>query len=56
MQVAESVLMEIFGGFKVEQFFPNLDNTNISKTGCLWLCKANWKQLDIIWLGRIKVT
>ena len=56
MQVAESILMEIFKIFRVGQFFPYLDHNKISKTGCKWLNKANWKQLGSIWLGRIQVT
>ena len=54
--MVESVLMEKFGVFRIRQFFPDLDNTNISKTGFRWLSKANWKQLGNIWLGSTKVT
>ena len=56
MQVAESVIMETFEVFGVGQFFPYLDHNNISKTGCRWLSKSNWKQLRSLWLSNIKVT
>jgi hypothetical protein len=32
--------------FIVGQFFDDIDNTKISKDGCRWLSKADWKSLD----------
>jgi len=55
LQVVESVLMETFEVFRAWQFIPDLDNTNISKTGCRWLSKTNWKELSTIWLSSIEV-
>ena len=43
--MAESISMATSGLFIIKSFFVNLDMTDISKSGCKWLSKANWKEL-----------
>ena len=55
MQVAESVSMATAQIIIIMQFFADLEKNNISKAGCRWLSKANWKLLDTIKLGLIEI-
>ena len=43
MQVAQSVVMAASKLFTVMQLFTDLEKNNISKAGCRWLSKADWK-------------
>ena len=36
-------------------FFANLEMNSISKTGCRWLSKSNWKSLDTLNLRSIEI-
>jgi hypothetical protein len=45
LQVAESIFVEASPFLSFRQFIFDLDEANISKTGCRWLSKANWIQL-----------
>ena len=38
-----------------KHFFANLGNNNISKAGCKWLSKANWKELGTLNLRSIEI-
>ena len=53
--MAESDLMASAQHFMVRQLFAYLADTNISKAGCKWLSKANWKQLNTIRLGKSEI-
>jgi hypothetical protein len=46
----EASLLVIF-----TQFIFNLEEANISKTGCRWLGKANWNQFSHIYLSIILI-
>ena len=37
------------------QFLVNLEKSNVSKAGCRWLSKANWKSLTLIDLRNILI-
>jgi hypothetical protein len=51
--MAESVLMATFEFFMVRQILTYLGENKITKIGCRWLSKANWKKLSCINLGNI---
>ena len=56
MQVVKSIIMEelkiIDSGFIITDIGKN----NISKTGCIWLSKADWKKLINVCFGKIEDT
>ena len=43
LQVADPTSMAISKLFNAGQLFSYLERTKISKAGCKWLSKANWK-------------
>ena len=53
--MAEPVSVAASELFIVGQFFTDLDNNNISKAGCRWLSKANWKELKTLSLSSIEI-
>ena len=55
MQMAKPISMAAPQIIIVRQFFDDLANTNISKAGCRWLSKTNWKELGTFSLSSIKI-
>ena len=53
--MVKPVSMAAFKLFKFLQLFANLDKTKMSKAGCRWLSKVNWKSLDTILLRRREI-
>ena len=35
--------------------FANLGENKITKIGCKWLAKCNWKQLTVIYLCKVEI-
>ena len=48
--------MDQFTRIKDKQSSANLDENKISKAGCRYLSKANWKKITYIRLGILKIT
>ena len=55
MQVVKPVSMELSQLVKARQFLTHLGKTKIFKAGCIWLSKADWKELDTIILGNMRI-
>jgi uncharacterized membrane protein len=53
--VAKPAYVETTRFLIFKQLIVNLEEANITKTGCMWLSKANWKQLTRFWLGIIVI-
>ena len=55
MQMVKPISMGSALITNIMHLFPNLGNNKISKSGCKWLSKANWKQLNTIRLSNNQI-